>query len=280
MLDAADIKTVCATRLLFEKIGSEDRRVALWIGAGASSWCGYSGWAELASRFHTEFQRYEPDYNADLSQRLIDDANLPELFQVCKNASVTRYYDLLSSNFSPRKPTPVYARFIQAVSELSPAYILTTNVDELLEKNLPTYAAINRMDIERCTHLLDKKEPFVCKLHGSMDNIRSAVFTSDDYANLIADSSYLSFLERLMTCSTVIFVGYGLQDEYLVSLLHKNHKLAALFGDGPHFALLTNEPTHLPSSVKVIRYIPEPHKDHRSSITVIEELKKPSISKA
>ncbi|MBN4079738.1 SIR2 family protein [bacterium AH-315-C08] len=273
MLDAADIKTVRATRLLFEKIGSEDRRVALWIGAGASSWCGYSGWGDLASSFHTEFQRYEPDYNADLGLRLIKKAQLPELFQECKNASAARYNDLLSANFSPRSPTPVYSRFIQAIRELSPAYIITTNVDDLIEKNLPTYAAINRMDIERCTHLLNRNEPFVCKLHGSMDNIESVVFTSDDYANLINNSSYLSYLERLTTCSTVIFVGYGLQDDYLVSLLHRSHKLAALFGDGPHFALLPNEAKDLPASVKIIRYIPEPHKDHRSSISVIEELK-------
>lgn len=273
MLDTTDIVSVHATRLLFEKIGRGDRQIALWIGAGASSWCGYSRWAEVASQFHSEFLRYEPYYDGNVGLRLIDEGKFPELFQVCKDTSAHRYYELLSASFAARTPTPVYDRFIEAVRELAPAYVLTTNIDELLEKNLPTFATINRSDIERAEHLLNKNEPFVCKLHGSMDNVKSIVFTADDYTDLVADTSYLSFLERLLARVSVIFVGYGLQDEYMVSLLHKSHNLAALFGDGPHFALLSHHPTDLPSSVNIVRYIPEPHKDHRSSIAIVEELK-------
>ena len=273
MLDSSDIATVRAARLLFDQVGRSDSPVALWVGAGASSWCGYPRWPELATRFHSDFLRYEPKYDGSHGVALLKGERFPELFQVCRDTSVHRFNELLSSSFAPRAPTPVYCRFAQAISEIAPTCVLTTNVDELLEKNLSMAATVGRRDLERAVHLLKSRESFVCKLHGSIGDLRSTVFTTEDYDQLLADPNYLLLLERILASTSVIFIGYGIQDDHVLSLLRRNHDVAQLFGDGPHFAVLSHEPAGLPSSVKVVRYTPEPHKDHRSSITVVEELR-------
>lgn len=272
MLDSSDIEAVRAVRLLFDEVGRSDHSCALWVGAGASSWCGYPLWPELAGRFHSDFLRYEPEYDRNRGLELLKAKSFPELFQVCRDISVHRFNRLLSSGFAPREPTPVYRRFVQAISQMAPMCVLTTNVDELLENNLPAAATVGRRDLERAVHLLKKKEPFVCKLHGSVSDFESIVFTTEDYENLLTDATYIEFLERLLASTSLIFMGYGIQDDHVISILRRNHDVASLFGDGPHFAVLPSEPAALPSSVKIIRYTPEPHKDHRSSISVVEEL--------
>lgn len=70
----------------------------------------------------------------------------------------------------------------------------------------------------------------------------------------------------------IVFVGYGLRDEYLTSLLQKNATIGKAFGDGPHYALLPDSHYSLPKTVKVIEYDPLPHIDHRDPISVLEEL--------
>jgi hypothetical protein len=167
----------------------------------------------------------------------------------------------------------VYRRFVAALRRVSPSCVLTTNVDELLEKQLPNHATISRHDLQRAEQLLRANQPFVCKLHGSVSDVRSTVFTVDDYTALLSDDSFKAFLERILAATTVVFLGYGLQDDYVLSMLARNQDLSLLFGDGPHYAILPHEHKALPSNVRVIRYIPEPHKDHRSPITIIEEIR-------
>ena len=273
MLDSSDIATVRAARLLFDQVGRSGNSFALWVGAGASSWCGYPRWPELADRFHSDFLRYEPQYDGSRGLELLGAESFPELFQACRDINLHRFNELLSSSFAPRELTPVYSRFVQAVSQAAPTCVLTTNVDELLEKNLPGAATVGRRDLERACHLLKRGDFFVCKLHGSVSDLQSTVFTTEDYNNLLRDPNYIAFLERILTITSVIFIGYGMQDDHVVSTLRRNHNVANLFGDGPHFAVLPSESAALPSSVRVVRYTPEPHKDHRSSISVIEELR-------
>jgi hypothetical protein len=79
-------------------------------------------------------------------------------------------------------------------------------------------------------------------------------------------------LAQIFNLSTVLFVGYSLGDKYLLELLATIQDLKEILGDGPHFAVLPEEHTALPSSVRLIKYCPEPHRDHRSSIQVVEEV--------
>jgi len=273
MIDSNNIDTVRSIRELFDQVHDRSKQFVFWVGAGTSCWCDYPRWPELGERFHSQYVRYEPAYNAVRGLDLLSSQEFPELFQICRDTNPQRFYSLLVGSFPAREPTSVYGRFVAALQGVSPSCILTTNVDELLEKQLPSLATISRHDLQRAEQLLRAGQPFVCKLHGSISDVRSTVFTVEDYNTLLSDDSFKVLLERILAATTVIFIGYSLQDDHVLSMLARNRDIGKLFGDGPHYAILPQDHRALPSNVRVIRYTPEPHKDHRSPITVIEEIR-------
>lgn len=273
MIDASNLDTVRSIRELFDQIQNRSKQVVFWVGAGASCWCEYPRWPELAERFHSQYIRYEPTYIKERGLDLLSSQKFPELFQICRNTNSQRFYSLIADSFPAREPTSVYRRFVDALRGMSPAGILTTNVDELLEKQLPNLTTIGRHDLQRAEQLLRVGQAFVCKLHGSVSDVMSTVFTVEDYNTLLSDDIFKTHLERLLAATTVVFIGYSLQDDYVLSMLARNRNINALFGDGPHYAILPTDYRALPSNVRVIRYTPEPHKDHRSPITVLEEIR-------
>jgi hypothetical protein len=133
---------------------------------------------------------------------------------------------------------------------------------------------VQRTDLERCIDLLNAKESFICKLHGSVSSIESLIFSKRDYLKLSEDKKYLELLKHILNETMVVFIGYGLSEDYVLDLLSSNNDLKYLFGDGPHFAILPDPGRRaLPDSIKIIKYSPEPHRDHRSAIQVVEEIK-------
>ena len=272
MLDAKDKQTLCSLRLLNDLVRQSSKPVLLWVGAGASAWAGYPLWGELAESFHRQFLKYEAGYNKAGGLQLLDAKQYPRFFQLCRDTQDTRYYKTLAESFGPKKAEPVYERFIGALAALQPLQIVTTNIDEMLEHHIPAAAVVQRTDLERCADLLHKRQTFICKLHGTVSGVKTAVLTNRDYAELVQDPKYLPLLKHLFIECSVVFVGYSLSDQYVLSLLADTVALRPLFGDGPHFVISTSTVPSLPESVHVIRYVPEPHRDHRTAIQVLELL--------
>ena len=68
---------------------------------------------------------------------------------------------------------------------------------------------------------MQQKQSFICKLHGSISSIENTVFTTEDYLELERDASYLSLMEHIFADAVVVFIGYGLKDEYVLTALTK-----------------------------------------------------------
>ena len=270
MLDGNDKGTFYALRLLRDVVDSGGKPIIIWAGAGVSRWCGFPSWEETAEHFHKNYRRLEPAYAKAEGQQLLQAGRFPELFEALRLTNQQRYNRELASLFASRTLTPVYRRFIGIVNQITPLQIVTTNIDDSLERNLRDVATVQKSDIERCLHLANAKAPFVAKLHGSVSAIESTVFSSRDYQSLLEIPGYLRTLEILFAQSTVVFVGYSLRDKYVLDLFAANSKARPLFGDGPHFLVQSGESPALPDSIKTIRYLSEPHTDHRSAITVID----------
>lgn len=272
MIKSTSKDTVKALHELLEDMPSTDKPILIWVGAGASAWCGFKRWGDLAEHLHNSFKRYEGAYDADIGLASLLIQDYPAVFQLLKTANHQRYAKMITSELSVIPPSPLFLRFCNALSKITPVFVLTTNIDEMLEKHLQEASTIDRNDLARAHEMLMSRKPFVCKLHGSVSDIDSIVFTTDDYANLVSDDAYLSKLSGILGNCHVIFVGYGLRDEYLTSLLQKNVTHGKAFGDGPHYALLPDSKYELPKSIKIIEYDPLPHTDHRDPISVLEEL--------
>jgi hypothetical protein len=271
MMQWRDTETAVAIRLLAATVHAAKQRILLWIGAGASSWCGYPTWSELAEQYHSAFLRLEASYDGKHGSALML-RSLPDFFGYCRFVNPQRYRRVLAETFTTKPPSLVYQRFIGAIEALGCARIVTTNVDEALEHNLVAANTIQRSDLERVLHLLGEAQSFVAKIHGSISAMDSVVFTADDYSALVADANLQSLLLHILSRCCVVFFGYGLGDEYLIRILGESTDIHALFGDGPHFAVLPERKPNLPGSVHQIIYDPEPGADHRIAIRVLEEM--------
>jgi hypothetical protein len=155
----------------------------------------------------------------------------------------------LAALFTSRTPTPVYGRFLGIVKALTPLQIVTTNVDEMLERNLPAAVTVQSSDLDRCLDLLPAGTSFVAKLHGSVSSVESTVFTTADYQRLLDAPTCLSTLQLLFAQATVVFVGYSLRDKYALDLFEANCGARPLFGDGPHFLVQSSDSPPLPESI-------------------------------
>jgi len=273
MLNGKDKNTFHAMRLLCDTLRESNKPLVFWLGAGVSKWCGYPLWDELADKLHSCFLKYEPSYDTQKAITFLKSKQYPDFFDLCKTHNKKKYFSFLAKEFSPKKTTPVYERFVNILNELKPIHIITTNVDEKLEASLKKIRTVQSTDIEYCLNSIINQESFICKIHGSISSINSMVFTSGDYVNLISDSNYITLLKYIFLSTNVVFIGYGLGDEYILKSLLNAEELKPIFGDGPHFAVLSDTKVTLPPSTRIISYIPDPHRDHRSSIQVLSEIR-------
>lgn len=271
MIDTSSEETNFALRTLWGETRSSTRPLVLWIGAGASRWCEYPSWPEFATHCHSDFNLNVKNYDRSIAANYLATSNYPAVFQCCADADPSRYRKLLVKGFGPRSDSGVYKRFLNALAKINPLFILTTNVDESLEKNFAGLVTVQASDIERTTDLLHARTPFVCKLHGTASSVDSMVFSTSDYEKLKGNHQYISNLQNVISNSSILFVGYGLADQYVLDMLSRVADMKTVFGDGPHFVIAPEKPTSLPKSVRVIGYKPTPHTDHRASIQVLEE---------
>lgn len=250
----ADSRTFDSLKKLWGLCVGSRKPVLIWVGAGASSWLGFERWADLAERFHRVFVRTESGYMRLEAAHELGAHDYPAVFQRCRDASSQRYFSLLADTFGPpRQIKPVYERFLAALRQIKGASIVTTNVDEALERSLPDFELVQRSDLARTVTSVATRTPFIGKLHGTISSVTSTVFTTQDYASLVADGCYIEVLRSLLTTCSVVFIGYSLRDQYLFDLLARTSQLLSLFGDGPHFLISAEDRLELPESVNLIR---------------------------
>lgn len=278
MLNADDPESVLAMRQLAKTAASGERPIVFWVGAGVSRWLGYPSWKDLTLQLRRIFFRQVANFDNKRAENLINEEDFPGIFQMCRDLDSGRYYRFIADSFLPRQQTEIYKAFTSLLEKISPPFVVTTNVDEALESCLPTCATVQRADIGRCVDLLQKRTPFIAKLHGSVSAIQSTIFATSDYEQLIADPAYLQPLKYIFTGCAVVFLAYGVRDAYVVRLLHENATEMHLFGPGPHF-VVTND-TVPAKALHRIRYAIKLHPDHRAALSVLDIVKQSSAPKA
>jgi hypothetical protein len=273
MLDGDDKQNFYSLMRLRDVVSGGTKPIVFWVGAGASRWCGYPSWEDLAEQLHSTFSNRCVGYDRLAGAQLLSRKELPVLFGASRVIDSSLYNKTLTSTLSSRPSTPVYDNFIQFLSAITPLYVLTTNVDEALEQHMPTATIVQNTDLDRCIALIQQKQTFVGKLHGSISSIEHTIFTADDYLHLEANSGYMSLLTHVFREATVIFIGYGLKDEYVVNALSALQPQMKIFGNGPHF-FVTSVPTGaLPSNILPIKYFVGVGKDHRGAIATLDIIK-------
>ena len=200
---------------------------------------------------------------------LLAEGAYPKLFEEMKTSDSALYFSLLTAAFAPRQPTPVYERLLRALDRIEPTYVLTTNVDEALERNLSGPEVVQRSNVERLPQLLGEGKAFICKLHGSISAVETMVFSARDYDDVQTDTPFVNSLRSILADCSVLFVGYGLQDDHVVAALARGAETHPLFGTGPHFIMMPEGSLRVPAEVRRISYLVDPT-DHRSALLTLE----------
>ena len=243
---APDRETFQSLHALDRHVRENGRPLVIWVGAGVSAWAGYPLWIPLASQMHSQFSREERNYNAPSATAMLKEGVLPDLFEQMRIANEQHYFRTLVATFSPRSYGAVYTRFLKSLAAIAPLQIVTTNIDEMIERHVSNATLIQRSNLEQTIGHLHRREPFICKLHGSISSVTSAVFSKRDYETLVQDDAYLRLVGTIFSESTVLFLGYGLGDEYVLKSLLAAEGERPLFGTGPHFIVTPSELKSLP----------------------------------
>jgi len=276
MLNADDQFTLSSLNRLRDVI-RQKRPLVIWVGAGASRWAGLPSWHDSARRMRNTFSKKHPDFPRDLADRWLGIHDYPGVFQLCRDADEALFNQTLIQQLSCPSPGPIYIQLIDRLRKFTPLQIVTTNVDLCLEQGMGTVDVIERSDLERCGDAIVSRTPFVAKLHGSISSIHSTVFTRSDYQQIKESKSYIVAMKEIFSLASVLFLGYGLNDEYVLNLLSENDAEHKLFGNGPHFKL-TDSPGPSVSGVCSIGYKTARHGDHRGALTVLQFVEQESES--
>lgn len=191
----------------------QQRRAVLFAGAGISYNAVKVGGMELRNWIGAEIQKDHPTY--DFQSRSLE--NVCDEYEVLHDRP--RLVDLLAGQI-PQNVEPLSSH-IAAVQTFR--FIVTTNWDLLFE------AAYRKIDQryqiligEADAPMFNYDQHNLLKIHGSIDQPRSLICTTDDYEGY-ADThqQLLDRVGELLYDNTVIFVGHGLRDEHLRRLLYQ-----------------------------------------------------------
>ena len=268
MLNADDQYTPTSVYRLRQAV-RQRRPTVIWVGAGASRWAGLPSWHDSARRMRRAFAKSSPNFRDDLAESHMAAKAYPDLFELCKNADSSLFNRVLVEQFNSPNPEQLYTQFIEGLKRAAPVQVVTTNVDLCLEQHLGPIDVIERTDLERCKDSILNGGPFVAKLHGSVSSVASAVFARSDYQEIMEREEYMAAVRSIFSVASVIFLGYGLKDDYVLNLIAQNEGEHRLFGDGPHF-LVTDSPAPPKNGVQCIGYKTLQHQDHRAALTVLD----------
>lgn len=276
MLNADDQFTLPSLNRLSEAI-RQKRPLVIWVGAGASRWARLPSWHDSARLMRNIFSKVVAGFPRDLADERLGAHDYPGVFQLCKDSNEALFNQTLVAQLNHPNPGPIYAQLIDGLRKITPLQVVTTNVDLCLEQGVGTIDVIERSDLERCAEAIVSRTPFVAKLHGSISAIQSTVFASSDYGQIKGSVSYIGAVRSIFSLASVLFLGYGVNDEYVLNLLSEDDTAHELFGNGPHFRL-TDSPGPPVNGVFSIGYKTARHGDHRGALTVLQFIEQNATS--
>ena len=208
-------------------IAERTNGVVFWIGSGPSTGAGLASWPdlrnELLKALKDKINNLEPQEQTSLRRAvrsITRERNNWRTFEklraeLGKTTWQARIRELLGPSESIDPPL-VYEK----IWRLRPHGILTLNLDRLASK---AYSQMNTDEvlltefvgrqIADYTHVLKNPHPFLCHLHGKLDNVSSWILTYPDLRHAKNDPAYTNFIKTCLTAKTVVFVGISTDDQ-------------------------------------------------------------------
>ncbi len=211
---------------LFRKKANTDKLI-VFVGAGVS--CNVSNmpsWSALIQKM-AESIKYskcdncrKKDNHCHETCKFIDTFSPDEFLKIPQyvyNKNKKQYQQIVKDNIQ-HDPT-INAPLSNAIIDLVPAHIITTNYDKLLE-NCKSMQKDNYEVIIHDKDLLSaEKNKYIIKMHGDIDHPETIVLKEADYLEYTQKHVLIEmFIKSLLADHTILFLGYSLND-YNVKLI-------------------------------------------------------------
>ena len=184
-------------------------RLVVFVGAGASASSGVPTWAKLIQSFQSE-----------LPQEMYDEGDALKTAEAYRELRGDVEY--LAHVKKVLKYGEVTCGLVhEAIMEMDPCHIVTTNYDDLLEQaamhnNKQYYVVAKDEDLP-----LNKGEKMIVKMHGDFAN-NNIVLTENDYYDYRRNFPLInSFLMSLFATKVVLFIGFSFSDINLKFILRE-----------------------------------------------------------
>lgn len=197
------------THLKNIQIASHTDRLVLFVGAGVSANSGVPTWKQLIDEMKKELPdsiSYETD-DLKVAQAYKDIRGEKEYLDKVKD--VLRHNRVI--------PNPIH----EAIFNLNPVHILTTNYDDLLEQELENEFKqydIIREDLDLPNMIYSGA---LVKMHGDFSK-NNIVLTETDYYNYSKNFPLIrAFIQSVFATKLVVFIGFSFNDLNLKMILNE-----------------------------------------------------------
>lgn len=197
------------THLKNIQIASQTDRLVLFVGAGVSANSGVPTWKQLIDEMKKELPNsisYETD-DLKVAQAYKDIRGEKEYLDKVKE--VLRHNKVI--------PNPIH----EAIFNLNPVHILTTNYDDLLEQELENEFKqydIIREDLDLPNMIYSGA---LVKMHGDYRK-NNIVLTETDYYNYSKNFPLIrAFVQSVFATKLVVFIGFSFNDLNLKMILNE-----------------------------------------------------------
>lgn len=199
-----------------------NKKLIIFIGAGVSALTGLPLWNQLADKLvKNSIEEKCISFNdAEIVFSKIQDAKqkisiVYELFD--KNGKLDKFYNYLTELLSCDKAN-IEAETIFKFCEWANATVLTTNADVLLDE----YYQKELIHSDLSEFVFKKNYAALYKIHGSITDKRTLVFTAEQYLKRYSKDSFKDFLSKIFASEyTVLFIGYGMSEFELLEFMIK-----------------------------------------------------------
>lgn len=244
------------------------RRTVLLAGAGGSRSVGYPSWPQLVEEMRMQFANDLPSLN-DASPMIFAGKIVHE---VRLKKRLPDYYNFLERRFEPRSDRPrLHDDLHIALVRLPFCGLVTSNYEPVIESAIADAFAgdmgpfrcepIDLCD-ERVYRVLDffrslasdGPPRWVLHLHGYYRNPQRLILTDEDYRrhygdppeydeegtpqSVILDKLHRKVLWTLFVTHPLVFIGFGLRDDFFNHMLRVLRQDLQLGNDLTHFALM------------------------------------------
>jgi hypothetical protein len=221
------------------KQAASDRNLAIFIGAGLSRFVGCTGWGELANNLIRKCEQKEL-INHFENQMLSKESDMKKKITICnqifkengdedsfmiemRKSLNDKTVDNYKNNKLSDEDKKNYEEGLQIFKDLFNlnGLFLTTNADRHIDSVFQGPNIIYKASDFKADELDSNK---LYKIHGSIKDENSLVFTVDQYINTYLNERFVDFLEAIFSSFTVLFVGYGLSEFELLDYLVKSSR--------------------------------------------------------